>query len=211
VYLIKFSSHSGVSPVEMLEDTARTNTIVLSGSINVDGNIDVTRITPPGTPGVSDLDDFDTVHLSPTNGVDGVVKATVNTVAEDTTRVTHELVVGIDSDGKRTVHKGLLHSSNRVGCNSLGATVGLNSSVASLLLADTNRASVFVVFLRPEGVLGVGNRVKDGSGPSTTATIVVTVTTVNNLLLRKGDKTITGNSVVGLKDLSGGESVAGTA
>jgi len=109
-----FSSHGSVSPVDMLEDTARTNTAVLGSSSGVDGNVDVTSITPPGTPGVSDLDDFNTVHDSPTDSVDGVVESIVATAAEDTTGVAHELIVGINGDGKRTVHKSLLHGLNGV-------------------------------------------------------------------------------------------------
>jgi len=206
-----FSSHGGISPVEMLEDTARTKTTVFGSGRGVDGNVNVTSITPPGTPGVSDLDDFDTVHDSPANSVDSVVELTVDAAAEDTTGVGHELVVGIDSDGKRTVHESLLHGRDRLGGNTLGGAVGLNSSGAGLGLASTNSGSVFVVFLGPEGVGGGGNGVEDGSGPSTVATVVVTVTTVDNLLLREGDKTITGNGVVGLEDLGGGESVARTA
>lgn len=102
----------------MLKDTARTNTIVLGSSLFIDGNVNVTGITPPGTPGVSDLEDFDTVHLSPANSVDSVVKLSIDAVSEDTTGVSHELVIGIDGDGKRTVEEGLLDSTDGVGFNS---------------------------------------------------------------------------------------------
>ena len=195
----------------MLEDTARTLTTVLSSGVGIDGNINVASITPPGTPGVSDLDDLDTVHDSPTNSVNGVVELTIDAVAEDTTGVLHELLVSVNSDGKRTVHKSCLHSGNTVRGYTLGGTVSLNSSVRGSGGASTNRGSVFVVFLRPEGVGSVGNSVEDGSRPSTVATVATTVSAVNNLLLGEGDETIASDGVVGLKDLGGGESVAGTA
>jgi len=110
----QLSGSGGISPVEMLKDTARTLTIILSSSCGVDSNVNVTLITPPGAPGVSDLDDLNTVHNSPTDSVNGVIELSVNTVTEDTTRVAHELLVGINGDCKRTVHEGLFHSSNRI-------------------------------------------------------------------------------------------------
>lgn len=136
----------------MLKDTSRSSSTVLRSAIR-GADVDVSFITPPGTPGVSDLEDFNSVLLFPADNVDSMVEFIVAAIPENTTTVTHEAIVGINSDGKRTIKKGFLDGLNTFSGNSLGILGSSNFVRSTRRAALTLRSSVCVVCFRHDGCI----------------------------------------------------------
>jgi len=191
------------------KDTARAHAIVAT----VHGHVDVTLITPPGAPRVSDDEDFLAVHDLPADSRDGVVEIVgvwAVSGGHDTTGVAHERTVSLDGEGDRTSAESAL--------DSIGSAINVVDIGSRNILG---RVRVLASFLTSNIriVSGQNNWVVSGGlvqrhGPATTATIAVAVfaLAINNLLLRKGlNLLVVLNSHSTFKDSHGGERIARTA
>lgn len=202
------SSNSNSGRRRVVEDTARTHTIVTV----VHGHVDVTINTPPGAPGVSDDEDLLAVHDLPADSSDGVVKIVVVWAVSgghNTTTVAHERTVSLNSEGDRTNAKSFL---NRFGISiDVIDVISCNSLGRSRNIARSLFASVWVVSRQNDG--GLSCTLVHTNRPATVATVATTVIilAVNNLLLgERHNLCFSLNGQSRLEDSHSGEGVART-
>ena len=186
-------------PERDLLDTADTN------SVN-GGNLDVSLVSPGGTPRVSD----DVVVLgsivSVSDGGDGVIKlGSARLGVEDSGLVELEDgSVGLDGDGNWLSSDGGLELRDGSGSN-VGVLGNTNLTLGGRVLAGSISSSVWIVRLE---LLSVGLGVVESVGlPSTIASIGGGIA-VNELLLSEGEEGSRLDEVVSLNGGGGRESPA---
>jgi len=175
-----------------------------SGTSSVVGDSHVTRLSPGGTPGVSE----DVVALailrSVSNETDSVVDGgSAGGWVEDSRSIELESKLDIDSDGDGLLSK----SSLNLGLGSWGdVDTGKISDTSSRVLgghAGLVNSSISVVGLKD----GISGLIVVPSPPSSIAGVSVGVT-VNELLLGELEELSSGNEVSSLHGLDGGEGPA---
>ena len=195
------SSVSG-GPDGGLLDTADSN------SVN-SGDLNVSLVSPGGSPGVSDEVVLLAVLNSVSDGSDSVVElSSAGGGVEDSASVhLEDRSVGLNSDGGGSGSNGGLELGDGLGGD--GGNLGnVNLTLGGVGLASLGSGSVGVVGLE---LLSVGLGVSEGVGlPSTVASVGGSVA-VDELLLGEGEEGSGLDEVVSLNGGGGGEGPAGTA
>ena len=186
-------------PERDLLDTADTNT--WDGS-----DLDVSLVSPRGTPGVSD----DVVVLgsivSVSNGGDGVIElSSASGGVEDSTGVhLEDRSVGLNGNGGWSLGNGSLELRNGLGSN-VGVGGNTNLTLGGGVLAGSVSSGVWIVSLE---LLSVGLGIGEGVVlPSTSASVGRGIA-VNELLLGEGEESSGLDEVVSLNGSGGREGPA---
>jgi len=173
----------------------------LSGGLH--GDLDVSSISPAGSPGVSDDVSIGVVS----DGGDGVIElGSALSRVEDSTGVSLEdRSVGLDGDGNWSLGNGGHEGGGR---SSLDVVLRSDHTDLSGVGGGSARSvSGGVLVVRLEGEV-VGGRVSHGEVlPSTIASVAGGVA-INELLLGEGEEVGVLDGVVSLKGSNGGESPA---
>ena len=186
-------------PERDLLDTADTDT--WDGS-----DLDVSLVSPRGTPGVSD----DVVVLgsivSVSDGGDGVVElGSASGGVEDSTGVhLEDRSVGLNGDGGWSLGNGSLELINGLGSN-VGVGGNTNLTLGGRVLAGSISGSVWIVSLE---LLSVGLGIGEGVVLPSTRASVGSGVAVNELLLGKGEESSGLDEVVSLNGSGGREGPA---
>ena len=186
-------------PERDLLDTADTNT--WDGS-----DLDVSFVSPRGTPGVSD----DVVVLgsivSVSNGGDGVIElSSASGGVEDSTGVhLEDRSVGLNGNGGWSLGNGSLELINGLGSN-VGVGGNTNLTLGGGVLAGSVSGSVWIVSLE---LLSVGLGIGEGVVLPSTSASVGSGVAVNELLLGEGEESSGLDEVVSLNGSGGREGPA---
>jgi len=185
------------------EDTADTLSLV---DLAVRPDVDITIITPAGSPGVLHNEGFEETDLLVADSQDGVVEVGTATGLEDTGAVELEgVLIGFDEDRDGTVDEGSLKFVGAVGSDERVSTSDL-SGLALVVVAVTVFGSVGVVRFEFKTVLG--GVLNSEVWPATVATFVGVSVTVDDLLFREGEELAVVEEVEAFDDTGSGEGPA---
>jgi len=189
----------------LAEDTAGTVSVI---ELVTGGEVNVTLLTPAGTPGVLDNESFITADSGVANSQDSVVQTVTASALDDTRAVELEDVfISFDGDGDWLSDQSSLEGISVLSGDEVRSTVGLDGN-SLLELASAVDSLVWVGELEFETVV---SSVGEGFNWVTTVATIIVGVTVNNLLLREAEKLVVVDLVPSFQDTGGGESPARTA
>ena len=147
-------------------------------------DLDVSSISPGGTPGVLDEEVLLSALSSVSDGEDTVVESGAASAGDDTGVVSLEdVLVGLDSDGNWSLGEGSLELSTRGVSGDILVGLDLTNTLRLGVLAGSLSGMVWVVSLEHEWV---GLNVLESVVHKSTVASVVLLGAVNKLLLREG-------------------------
>ena len=178
---------------------------LLGDTALVGGDLDVSLISPGGTPRVLDEEVLLTVLGSVSDGEDTVVESGSASGGDDTTVVSLEdVLVGLDGDGNWSLGEGSLELSDTMFLDILVGSDGTNT-LRFVVVAGSIPGGVGVVRLKLEWVTGLD--VSEGHIHEATLASVVSESssTVHELLLRERFELSVFLEVGSLNGTGGGE------
>jgi len=185
------------------QDTANTLSVVLLG---ISTDVDITIVTPAGTPRVLDNESFIETNLFITNSQNSMIKISTASLSEDTGAVELEgVLIGFNEDRNRGIDEGSLQLVSGVGSDEL-VTSSDSNSLGFLVFARSVLGSVGVVRFSFETILG--SIFNSEIRPATVASFILFSVTINDLLFRERNELAIVDEVETFEDTSGRESPA---
>jgi len=189
--------------LRLSEDTASTQSKVV---IFAGGDVNVTLVTPGGSPRVLDVDSFLSTDITITNTSNGVIQNSTASRSNNTRGVELEdALVSFDKEDDRLLVDGSLEGIRVSGSDVNESRVKVLDGLSRVVLADSVLSSVRIVSLEFKTILL--DVLQSLVGPASLAT-VVSLVTVNDLLFREVSEGMAGDLVKTFNGSNSGESPA---